>query len=90
MGDVFDIFDHFWGITNNKALSIDIITVFLLGLAYWNFKIIRHPRYRFKIVFIVIIALLNVNFYLFQIVDFKIWHICYFVVELLGVVYIQN
>lgn len=88
MGDIFDIFDHFWGIANNKAISIDIITILLLGLAYWNFKIIRHPRYRFRIAFISIIVLLNVNLYLFQIFDFKIWHICYFVVELLGVVYI--
>ena len=88
MGDVFDIFDHFWGITNNKAISIDIITVFLLILAFWNFKIIRHPRYRFRIAFIVIIVLSNVNFYLLQIVDFKIWHIYYFIVELLGIIYI--
>lgn len=88
MGDVFDIFDHFWGIINNKALSIDIITIFLLGLAFWNFKIIRHPRYRFRMVFIVIIVLANVNLYLLQIVDFKIWHIYYFIVELLSIIYI--
>lgn len=88
MGDVLDIFDHFWGITNNKAISIDIITIFLLGLAYWKFKIIRHPRYRFRIVFIVIVVLLNVNLYLLEIVDFKIWHICYFIVDLLCTIYI--
>lgn len=64
MGDILDVFDYFWGISNNKAISIDIITVVLLGLAYWNFKIIRHPRYRFRIIIIVIIALLNVNIYL--------------------------
>lgn len=88
MGDVFDIFDHFWGITNNKAISIDIITIFLLGLAYWKFKIIRHPRYRFRIVFIVIVVLLNWNLYLLEIADFKIWHICYFIVDILGIIFI--
>lgn len=88
MGNIFDIFDHFWGITNNKAISIDIIAVFLLGLAYWNFKIIRHPRYRFRIAFIVAIVLLNVNLFLLQIVDFKMWHIYCYIAELLSIIYI--
>lgn len=87
MGDILDVFDYFWGISNNKAISIDIITVVLLGLAYWNFKIIRHPRYRFRIIIIVIIALLNVNIYLLQITDFEMWYICFFVAELLVTIY---
>lgn len=85
---VFDVFDHFWNISNNKAISIDIITIFLLGAFYWKFKIIRHPRYRLRILFIIIIVLLNINIYLSNITPFEVWHICYYVVELLIFIYI--
>ena len=50
MGDILDVFDHFWEISNNKAISLDVIAIILLGLAYWNFKILRHPRYRLRII----------------------------------------
>ena len=88
MGDILDIFDHFWGISNNKAISIDIITTILLCLAFWKFKIIRHPRYRFRIILITGIVLLNINIYLFQLTNFEEWHIFFFVIELLTIIYI--
>lgn len=88
MGDIFDVFDHFWGISNNKAISIDIITIILLCLAFWNFKIIRHPRYRFRIILITAIALFNINIYLLQITSFEEWHTFCFAIELLAIIYI--
>lgn len=88
MGDILDVFDHFWEISNNKAISLDVIAIILLGLAYWNFKILRHPRYRLRIIFIVAIALLNINIYLLHITDYEIWHSYYYVAELLIVLYI--
>ena len=79
MSDIFDVIDRFWGISSNKAISINIITLVLLIMLFCNFKSIRHPRYRIRIIFLTVLGLLIFNTYYFELItlnEYYIMHIC--------------
>ncbi|MDR2569757.1 MAG: hypothetical protein LBD23_05610 [Oscillospiraceae bacterium] len=75
MSEIFEIIDRFWGIAGNKAISLVIIVLAMLGLAFYKFKEIRHPRYRYRVVFVVLLLLLNVCLYLDGVLNFEWWHL---------------
>ncbi len=87
MGDILDI----WNTISNKAIAIDIISIFILGTFYCRFenvrKFVNHPRRRSRLLFVVFLALLNINVYLFPITGFKASHIYYFIIELFVIIY---
>jgi len=75
VSEIIDIIDRFWGVSENKAISLFVIAVILLGLTFWKFKQIRHPRYKFRIVIITALILLAVCAYIECWIVFSTWHI---------------
>lgn len=88
MGEIFDVIDHFWEISTNKVISIDLIILCVLGLAYWHIKIIRHPRYRIRILFVVTLIMVNIDLFLCNKLNFGIRHIFYYLIELMIITYV--
>lgn len=87
MGDILELFDHLWGISDNTAIYMSVVIVVLVVLVYMKFKICRHSRYRMRILFVAVLILLNINIYFFGIVTFEVDNIYFYVLEALLVAY---
>lgn len=88
MGEILEMFDYLWGISDNKAIYMNVVIVVLFVLVYMKFKISRHSRYRVRILFVAVLILLNINICFFGIVTFEVDNIYFYVLEVLLVGYV--